>query len=60
MHQKDNPQKPPTKAKRTREEIQITLENRKKATVDSPINVLKRKNKVEEGGTLGSRVMKEQ
>jgi hypothetical protein len=30
--------------------MQTTLENRKKATIDSPRNVFKRKNKVEEGG----------
>jgi hypothetical protein len=30
--------------------MQTTLENRKKATIDSPRSVFKRKNKVEEGG----------
>jgi hypothetical protein len=28
-----------------------TLEKKKKATTESPINALKRKNKIEEGGT---------
>ncbi len=37
----------------------ITLDNRKKATTKSPRNVLKRKNKVEEGGTSNLRVKKE-
>jgi len=50
MHQKENPHKPPTKVKRTREEMLTTLENRKKATIDFPRSVFKRKNKVEEGG----------
>jgi hypothetical protein len=49
-HQKDNPQKPPAKVKRTREEMQTTLKNRKKATSNSPRSVLKRKNRVKEGG----------
>jgi len=48
VHQKDNPQKPPTKVKRTREEMQTTLENRKKVVIDSPRSVLKGKNRVEE------------
>jgi hypothetical protein len=30
VHQKENPQKPHTKIKKTKEEIQIALENRKK------------------------------
>jgi hypothetical protein len=47
VHQKDNPQKPSAKVKRTREEMQITLENRKKAAVDFLKSVLKKKNKVE-------------
>jgi len=44
VHQKDNPQKP----------SHITLKNKKKVVIDFPISVLKRKNKVEEGGALGS------
>jgi hypothetical protein len=35
VHQKENPQKPSTKVKRSRGEMQTTLENRKKATIDS-------------------------
>jgi hypothetical protein len=50
MHQKDNPQKPLAKVLKTREEVQTTLENRKKTTTNSPRNAFKRKNKVEEGG----------
>jgi len=49
VHQKDNPQKP----------SQIALKNKKKATIDSPISVFKQKNKVEEVGTLGSRMKTE-
>ncbi len=60
MHQKDNPQKPPAKVKRTREEMQITLENKKKAAIDFPRSAFKRKNKVEEGGTSDSRMKREQ
>jgi hypothetical protein len=56
VHQKENPQKPPTKVKRFREEMKTTLENRQKVAIDSPRSVLKRKNKVEEGGALGSRL----
>jgi hypothetical protein len=48
VHKKENPQKPLTKIKRIREEMQTTLENRKKPALDSPRNVFKRKNKVEE------------
>jgi hypothetical protein len=36
------------------------LEKKKKATTESPINALKRKNKIEEGGTSWSIVKKEQ
>jgi hypothetical protein len=36
------------------------LENKKKALAKSPRSGFKRKNKNEEGGTSGSRVMKEQ
>ncbi len=39
--------------------MQIALENKKKVITDFPKNVIKRKNIVEEGGTLGSRVKKE-
>jgi hypothetical protein len=49
VHQKENPHKPP-KVKITKEEMQTTLENRKKVVADSPRSVLKRKNRVEEGG----------
>jgi hypothetical protein len=35
------------------------LENRKKVVTKSPRCALKRKNKVEEGGALGSKVKKE-
>jgi len=59
VHQKDNPKKPLTKVKRTREEMKITLENRKEATIDSPRSALKRKNKVEGGRTLSLRVKRE-
>jgi hypothetical protein len=60
VHQKENSQKPPTKVKRTREEMQTTLENRKKVATDSPKSALKRKNKVEERGASGSRMKEEQ
>ncbi len=33
VHQKENPQKPLAKVKRTKEEMQVALENRKKATI---------------------------
>jgi hypothetical protein len=46
------------KVKRTRREMQTTLENRKKATIDSPRSAFKKKNKVEEGGVSGSRMKK--
>ncbi len=59
MYQKENPQKPPTKVKRTREEMQKTMENKKKATTNFPRNVFKRKNNVEEGRALGSGEKKE-
>jgi hypothetical protein len=39
--------------------MKITLENIKKGAVESPRSALKRKNKVEEGGTLGSGVKRE-
>jgi len=47
VHQKENPQ---AKVKRTREEMQAALENRKKVIKKSPRNDLKRKNKVEKCG----------
>jgi hypothetical protein len=39
--------------------MHATLENIRKVATKFPRSVLKRKNKVEEGGTLGSRVKKE-
>ncbi len=60
VHQKENPHKPPTKVKRTKEEMQTTLENKKKATSDSLKSVLKRKNRVEEGGGSSLGVKREQ
>jgi hypothetical protein len=59
VHQKDNPLKPPAKVKRIREEMQTTLKNRKKITVDSLRSAFTRKNKVEEGGASCSRVKRE-
>jgi hypothetical protein len=59
LNLKGNPQKPPTKVKRTREEMKTTLENRKKVATNSSRSVFKRKNKVEKGGALGSRVKRE-
>jgi len=59
VHQKENPQKPSTKVKRSRGEMQTTLENRKKATIDFLRSALKRNNKVEEGGALGLGVKRE-
>jgi hypothetical protein len=59
IHQKENPQKPPTKVKRTREEMHTTLENRKKATSNSPRNAFKTKNKVEKGKASSLGVKKE-
>ncbi len=53
VYQKENPQKPPTKVKRTKEEMQRTMENKKKATTNSPRSAFKRKNIVEERGALG-------
>jgi coenzyme F420-reducing hydrogenase beta subunit len=57
VHQKDNPWKPSAKVLKTREEMQTTLKNKKKVAIDYLRNVLKRKNKVEEGGASCSRVM---
>jgi DNA anti-recombination protein RmuC len=45
--------------KKTREEMQTTLENRKKTITYFPRSVFKRKNKVEEGGTSSSRMKRE-
>jgi hypothetical protein len=39
--------------KKTKEEMQITLENRKRDIAESPRSALKRKMKVEEGEALG-------
>jgi hypothetical protein len=50
IHHKENPHKPPAKVKRTREERQTTLENRKKVVARFAISVFKSKTKVEEGG----------
>jgi hypothetical protein len=52
VHQKENPQKPQFKVKRTRKEMQTTLENIMKVTIEFPRSALKTKNKVEEGGAL--------
>jgi hypothetical protein len=60
VHQKENPHKSLTKVERTREEMQIALENRKKVIVDSPKSALKRKNKIGERRALGSRMKREQ
>jgi len=38
--------------------MQITLENRRKATIKSPKSALKNKNRVKEGGTSKSKVKK--
>jgi hypothetical protein len=54
VHQKENPQKPLAKVKRTREEMQTILQNKKKTIINFLRSVFKRKNKVEEGGALGS------
>jgi hypothetical protein len=53
VHQKENPQKPLTKIKRIREEMQTSLQNRKKVATDSPRSVFNKKNRVEEGGASG-------
>lgn len=46
--------------KTTREEMQTTLENKKKVAIESLISAFKRKNTVEEGGTSSSRIKREQ
>ncbi len=48
---KENQQKPLNKLKRTREEMQTTLENKKKVVANSTRSAFKRKNIVEEGKT---------
>ncbi len=58
VHQKDNPQKPSAKVKRTREEMQTIFENKKKVVTDSPRSVVKRKNRIE-GVALGLGVKRE-
>ncbi len=60
MYQKENPHKPLAKVKKTKEEMHTTLENRKIVATDSRRSVFKRKNRVEEGGGLGSKVRREQ
>jgi hypothetical protein len=45
--------------KKTRKEMQATLENKRKIATKFPRSALKRKNIIKEGGTLGSRVEKE-
>ncbi len=59
VHQKENPQKPPTKVKRNREEMETTLEYRKKVATNFPRSALKRKNKIEKGGASGSGMKRE-
>jgi hypothetical protein len=56
MHQKDNPQKPLAKVLKTREEMQTLLENKKNATTDFLKIVLKKNNRVEEGGASSSKM----
>jgi hypothetical protein len=51
VHQKENAQKPLVEVKKTREEMQTTLKNRKKVKAKFPKSALKKKTKVEEGGT---------
>ncbi len=58
VHQKDNPQKPFAKVKKTREEMLTTPNNRKKATTNFPSAF--KKNIVEEGGALGLGMKREQ
>jgi shikimate kinase len=49
VHQIENPQKPHAKVKKTREEMQATLEKRKKVVAKFSKSALKRKNRVKEG-----------
>jgi hypothetical protein len=60
VHQKDNPQKPLAKVKRTKEEMKITLENKKKVAIDFLRSAFKKKNRVEKGGASGLGVKREQ
>jgi hypothetical protein len=60
VHQKENPLKPLAKVKRTREEMQIALENRKKVAANFLRTTFKRKNRVEEGRASNSKVKREQ
>jgi hypothetical protein len=60
VHQKDNPQKPPSKVKKIREEMKTSLENKKKVIIHSSISALKNNNKVEDGGASGLGVKREQ
>jgi hypothetical protein len=48
------------KVKRIREEMQTTLDNKKKATTNFSRSAFKRKNRVEEGGTSSLGMKKEQ
>ncbi len=60
IHHKENPHKPLAKVKRTREEMQTTLENRKKYAAGSPRSVFKGKTKAKEGGASCSGIKREQ
>jgi hypothetical protein len=60
VHQKENRLKPLAKVKRTREEMQIALENRKKVAANFLRIAFKRKNRVEEGRASSSKVKREQ
>jgi hypothetical protein len=46
VHQRDTSHKPPAKVKRTKEEMQTILKNKKKVAANFPINVLKRRTKL--------------
>jgi hypothetical protein len=59
VHQKENPQKPQAKVKRTRQEMQTTLENRKKVIAKSLKSDFKKKNRAKEGGALGLGIKRE-
>jgi hypothetical protein len=58
VHQSDNPHKPPTTVKGTKEEMWTSLENKKKVATNFSRSVFKRKNIVEEGGASSLRVKK--
>ncbi len=60
IHQKENPQKPQAKVKKTREKMQTTLVNKRKVVAKFPRSVLKRKNRAKEGGAPRLRAKKEQ